>query len=474
MVHRPDGRDQVVGIVDVAEGAPGDLVVVVHVAVGVDDHDQLRQRQQPGPPDRVHHLLRVLRITLLDGDDAAVVEHPRLRQVIIDDLGDHHPDQRQEDPFGGLAHRTVLLRRPTDHDRLEHRVTLRRHHVDVQRRERFDGGVEAGVVAERPLGQPLPRLEPALEHHLCVRGHPQRDGEAVDHLHPLAAQVTGEQVLVEVGGQWRGRGVGDRRVAPERDRDRQPLPTPLGDRVMRVGVLVDLPVHADGACVVALQPVHPEVARPGLGVLRVRQTEVEEGPAVVRPGVHPRQPEQVDVRTLENDVLAGRGPDPAGRDRGERRRLAERLAQPGQADRQLRAQQRAEPFTDVVQRLDAERGSHPLLGAEHVDRQRHVGAGRGLEQQSRPALPYHPGHDLGDLETRVDGYGDAAQILPPFEMSKERTQIRPGHDLHPRSRHGWMPDRPQVVTIPVQHVTPRARPRRITDRRDEESARKAH
>ncbi len=59
-------------------------------------------------------------------------------------------------------------------------------HVDVQERERLDRRVEAGVVAERALGQPLARLDPALEDDLRVRRHLQRHGEAVDHLHPLA------------------------------------------------------------------------------------------------------------------------------------------------------------------------------------------------------------------------------------------------------------------------------------------------
>ncbi len=221
-------------------------------------------------------------------------------------------------------------------------------------------------------------------------------------------------------GSGAGGGVGHRRVAAERDRHGQPLPAPLGDGVVGVGVLVDLPVHADGARIVALQPVHPEVARPGLRVAGVGETEVEEGAAVVRPGVHPGQPEQVDVRSLEHDVLARRGADPPGRDGRERGSLAQRVAQPGQAGRQLRAQQRGEPVADLIEAVDPERGGHPGLGAEQVDGQRHVGAAGGLEQQRRPPLPNHPRHDLGDLQVGVDGHGDPSQVLPPFEVSEER------------------------------------------------------
>ena len=88
-------------------------------------------------------------------------------------------------------------------DRVVDRVALHRHALDVQHRERLDRRVEAGVVAERPLGQPLARLDVALQHDLRVRRHLQRHGQAVDHLDPLAAQEAGEQVLVDVARQRR-------------------------------------------------------------------------------------------------------------------------------------------------------------------------------------------------------------------------------------------------------------------------------
>jgi len=54
-------------------------------------------------PDRVHHLLRVLRIALVDRDDRAVVEAAGLRQVVVHDVRDDHLEQGQEEAFGGLA-----------------------------------------------------------------------------------------------------------------------------------------------------------------------------------------------------------------------------------------------------------------------------------------------------------------------------------------------------------------------------------
>ena len=229
---------------------------------------------------------------------------PGLGQVVVDDLGHGQPDQRQEDPLGRLADRAVLLRRAADDDRLEDRVGAHGHRLDPHERERLDRRVEAGVVAERALGQPRARLDPALEDDLRGGGHLQRHGQAVDQFDPFALHEPGEQVLVDLGRQRGARGVGDRRRAAERDRDRQPLAAPLGDRGVRGRVLVDLPVQADRARVLLLQPVHAEVAGAGLRMLGVGQAEVEEDPAVVRPGLDAGQPVEVDLVARVDHLLA--------------------------------------------------------------------------------------------------------------------------------------------------------------------------
>ncbi len=59
LVDRAVGEDDVALRVDVGADAEEDLLVVVDVDVLVDDHDRLREREQPEPPDRVHHLARV-------------------------------------------------------------------------------------------------------------------------------------------------------------------------------------------------------------------------------------------------------------------------------------------------------------------------------------------------------------------------------------------------------------------------------
>ncbi len=413
----------------------------MNVTVLVHHHDQLGQRHQVGAPDGVHHLLCVLRVALTDRHDQTVVEDAGGRHVVVDDVRDQDLGEWQEDPLGGLAQAVILLRRLRRDDRVVNRVLAHGHALDVQHRERLDRGVVTGVVTERALRHPLPRLQIALQDHLRVRRDLQRDGHAVDHLDPLAAEETGEQVLVDVAGQWGARGVADHRVGADRDRHRQTLPQPLGDRVVRGRVLVDLPVHAERVPRMLLQAVEAQVALAGLRVLGVGQPEVVEDPAVTGPDLQAGQPAQVHLVTLEHDLLAGRGLHLPRRDRLELQHLGDALADPGPADRQLRLGQRTDPLPDLVQRLHAERHRHPLLGAEQVDRDRHLTARRLLEQQRRATGADSTGHHLADLQRRVHRDGDPAQLTGLLQRGEEALQIGIGK---PTGRHAH-----QSGTAPV-------------------------
>ena len=89
-VVRPVGDHDVALGIDVVEHAPRDLGDVVHVDVLVDDEDALGEHELPHAPQRVHDLAPVQRVLLVDGDDRHVVEHALDRQVLVDELGQHH------------------------------------------------------------------------------------------------------------------------------------------------------------------------------------------------------------------------------------------------------------------------------------------------------------------------------------------------------------------------------------------------
>jgi len=75
---------------------------------------------------------------------------------------------------------------------------------------------------------------------------------------------------------------------------------------------------------------------------------------------------------------------------------------------------------------------HPLLGAEHVHRQRHRRLGtRGsadlLEQQCRALRPHDPLNDFGDLQVRVDRHPDPLQLAAALQAREHVGQVEVGH-----------------------------------------------
>jgi len=148
------------------------------------------------------------------------------------------------------------------------------------------------VVAEGALGPLVPRLDVALEHDLCGRGHLELDRLPPDELDRLAAQEAGEHQLVDVLRERRRRRVGRDRVEPERDRH---LETALRGEVVHSPVLVDLPVHEGRPAVALLHPVHADVAAARTRIACDHRRQRDERRRVPRPAGLDRQDVQVDL-----------------------------------------------------------------------------------------------------------------------------------------------------------------------------------
>ena len=138
---------------------------------------------------------------------------------------------------------------------------------DVKHRVRLRQGVVAGVVAERPLvTQRLDRIDVALDDDVGVGWHLEVAGFALDHLHRLAAQIAGEQKLIQ---PVRHRGGGAERidrVAAEEDGHRHPLASLVVATAVARGDFLQLPMHAGRLVVINLHPIHAEVAIAGVRV----------------------------------------------------------------------------------------------------------------------------------------------------------------------------------------------------------------
>ena len=91
----------------------------------------------------------------------------------------------------------------------------------------------------------------------------------------------------------------------------------------------------------------------------------------------------------------------------------------------LRRHQLVDLAREIVERLDAEREAHPLHRSEHVAGDRHVEAGRLLEQQRRAAAGRLAGAvgDRRDLEIRAHRIGDPREQLPAIEIGEKVVEI---------------------------------------------------
>ncbi len=439
-------RDQDVALrVDVRRDAEEHVRVVVDVHIRVDHDDRLRQREHPEPPQRVHDLLRMARKRLADGDDDAVVESARDRQVVVDDLGKRHADGRQEDPLRRLAEPRVLGRRLADDDRGVDRIAAHRDRAEAEDRKRLGVRVVARVVAERALDADVVFRHVALEHDLRVRGHLEVDRLALDELDRLAAEKACEHELVEVLRQRRARRVRRDGIEPDRDGNRNA--TVLGREEVGAAVLVHLPVHERRRAVDDLHPIHADVPRPRLRVLRDDGREGDERRRVARPAALDGEAREIDVGALEEDLLTrclAHHLRPRVRNRLELEQPLHLLAD---ALGRLHVEDVAELGRGIVERVDPERHAHALLGPELVDQERVLRALRVLEEKRRPTGLDDPVDDLGDLEVGVGLCGDAPQLAlaleerdPLAEISRRRRQgevslwTRARPQSHPRAR----------------------------------------
>ena len=270
----------------------------------------------------------------------------------------------------------------------------------------------------------------SFEDDLRVRRHLEVDRLAAHELDRLAAQEAGEHQLVEVVRERGARRVRGHGIEPDRDRNRDP--PVLGGEQVGAPVLVHLPMHEGRALVDDLHAVHADVADTGLRVLRDHGGERDERRGIAGPAALDRQPAEVDVVALEDDLLAGALGDRLRERVRDRLQLEQALDLLDDPLGRLHVEHVAELRGGVVQLVDAEREAHAALGAELVDQERVRRPLRSLEQQRRPAGFDDAIDDLGDLEVGVGLGRDTPELALAFEKRDPIAEILRGRG-HARS-----------------------------------------
>jgi hypothetical protein len=155
-----------------------------------------------------------------DRDDAEVVKAAFDRQVVVDDLGHDHLQQRQEEAFRRFAEPGVFHRRFADDGGGVDRIAAARDAVHVEGWIVIRQAVDAGVVAEGAFDAQVIVVDVAFEDELGVGRYLQIDRLGAHHANGSAAQEAGQRHLVDDRRQRRGRRVGDGGIGADRDRDR--------------------------------------------------------------------------------------------------------------------------------------------------------------------------------------------------------------------------------------------------------------
>ncbi len=384
----------------------------------------------------MHHLAGVAWVGLADADQHEVVEHPLEGHMDVDDLGEGLPHGGQEDALDGAAHPGVLHGRAPDHRGVVDGVAPVREAADAEDGVLPGQRVEAGVVAEGPLGSRFAAADGPLEDDLGRSRHLQVHRAAVDHLHRGVAQEAGGHHLVHALGQRERGGEGHRRVGADGHGHLHLLSLPVA--VVGGPVLVGLPVHAGGPAVVDLQAVHAAVGLAGARVAREDQRQRDEGPAVPRPALQHR--ETVDGKALRlHHLLAGALADGFGEDPREIGQLGQHPDLVEERAGAFGFQERVQAPGHGVQGLGAQGQAHPPLRTERVDQDGDALAVHVLEEEGRPAGLHDPVRDFGDLQFGADRGLDPDQFAGLLQAADEVAQIGKGHGRSPRGEVGAFP-----------------------------------
>ena len=187
-------------------------------------------------------------------------------------------------------------------------------------------------------------------------------------------------------------------------------------------LFVRLPVHAGGALVENLHPVHAAVALPGFGVAREDHRQRDERTAIVRPAREHRVIVERKAFGFD-DLLAGAFRDDLRKERADFGQLRQHLEFVEQPFRHAHLEIFADAAGDFVHRVHFERDLHAPHAGEAVDEDRNLRAFRFFEQQRGAAVLDGAVGELGDLEFRIHFEGDAFQFFVFFEGAYEVAQI---------------------------------------------------
>ena len=312
---------------------------------------------------------------------------------------------------------------------------------DGEDRELVHFVVVAGVIAVRPFGGHLPRLQIAFQHDLGAGGHFQIAAQRLHHLGTAAPQQTGKGVFGEAVRHRRHRAQDGRRIGAQRHRHREAF--------ARVGLL---PLAKINGATPVIQPAHDQLVLADLllaidaevlsllvGTAGDGQPPGDQGRHIPGPAVLDGDLIQIHRVPFQHHLLTGGRREPLGRHVEhllEDGQLLHQLLEPA---RRLRLFQIGEPGPHLAQGADvglAHAHGNPVRRAEQVGQHRHGVALGILKQQSRAPRTQGTVADLGHLQIGVYLATDAPELSVLFQLRDKITQVLVFHASTPAGSGG--------------------------------------
>ncbi len=162
------------------------------------------------------------------------------------------------------------------------------------------------MISEWPLQTQLNRVHITFQNELGFGGYFQVNGKTFHHRNRFSADKTGEHHFIDAARK-RGCGrVGRRRVRSNRDGYRHTLTLlTIFLKVVRT-IFMDVPMHACGAPVENLQPIHADVPSPRFEAASNHQRQRNERAAILRPAFQDGQLRKVNLLADSHHFLARR------------------------------------------------------------------------------------------------------------------------------------------------------------------------
>lgn len=278
------GEDGIALGIGIGAEAEEDVAGVMNIDIVVHHDHVFGEHHLAHPPEAVHDFVGLHGVGFADADDNEVVKDAFGREGDIDNFGEVHPNDGEEEEQAGAADVEVFHGRYANDGGGVDGIATMGDGGNVENGVEVRQGVIAGVITKGSFhAKGFGGVDIAFNHEIGIGRDFEVVGFAFDEFDGFFAQVTGQEVFIHAVGQWRGGAEWEDGVATEENGDGHSLAAFVVAAAMARADFLELPVHAGALAVVDLHAIHADVAFAGIGVLSDNAGKCDESAAIMGP-----------------------------------------------------------------------------------------------------------------------------------------------------------------------------------------------